>query len=103
MILATLYSDQGKSETIDLNQLGLESVASSMLPATAIATILRCSPKLVDVLATGANYTVFSVFDHDGATNVEAMDKLTQVTGYEFDISDDDHIIRGPVLLVYQV
>ena len=100
---ATLYTTQGKSETVPLNRLGLHfefrEYANSI---DHIAVILDCSPSLVDILATGDVYVAFSIFDYEGAVNIEAMRALAQLTGYRFDTLDEDQILRGPILLIQQ-
>jgi hypothetical protein len=68
--------------------------------ASGAATVLECAPGLVDVLACGTGYVAFSVFDHEGETNLKAMRALSELTGVTFDLEDEDSILRGPVLVV---
>ncbi len=66
------------------------------------AGFMGCAPALVDVLASGQGYLFYSVFDHDGMVNPEAMTVLSTLTGITSDAEDEDHILRGPVLVVLE-
>ena len=61
--------------------------------------LLGCRPELVDVLASGPAYVVFTVFDCDGGINQTAM-SAAAVSGVRFDIADEDQVLRGPVLVL---
>ncbi|MGI4736152.1 MAG: hypothetical protein ACRYG7_13455 [Janthinobacterium lividum] len=85
------------------------SVAGFVLPnettgfvdeASRVATVLDCAPGLVDVLASGRDYVAFSVFDHEGEPNPDAMEALSDLTGTKFDIDEEDDLLRGPILFV---
>lgn len=64
------------------------------------ATLLDCAPGLVDVLASGRDYVAFSIFDHEGEPNLEAMRALSNLTGTTFDVDEEDELLRGPILVV---
>ncbi|GAB3879718.1 hypothetical protein GCM10028824_43650 [Hymenobacter segetis] len=68
--------------------------------ADLVPGLLRCSPKLVDVLANGPGYIVYSVFDCEDEINPAAMEVVGKLTGQSFDIENEDEILRGPVLVV---
>ncbi|GAB3639316.1 hypothetical protein GCM10027422_49070 [Hymenobacter arcticus] len=68
--------------------------------ADGAAAMLDCAPSLVDVLASGRDYVAFSVFDHEGEPNLEAMRVLSDLIGTAFDEANDDELLRGPILLV---
>jgi len=85
------------------------SVAGFVLPtettgfvdeASRVATVLDCAPGLVDVLASGRDYVAFSIFDHEGEPNPDAMKVLSDLTGTAFDVNEDDELLRGPILFV---
>lgn len=64
------------------------------------ADLLQCPPAQIDVLASGLGYMAFSVFDHEGEINLEAMRVLTQLTGISFNVDEEDEVLRGPILIV---
>lgn len=65
------------------------------------ASILGCSGKLVDVLASGPNYVAYSIFDYEGGElNLPAMRILSEVSPTSFDEGDEDSFLFGPVLVV---
>lgn len=102
MIVATLYPAQGISEIVSLDRLGIRAALDNFMPSLEhVALLLGCNSLLVDVLATGNDYVSFSIFDYECDTvNLEAMVTLSQLTGCQFDMTDDDQVLRGPVLLV---
>lgn len=56
---------------------------------------------LVDVLAVGADYVVWTVFDFEqGPANLAAMEEVSQLTGIAFAPQDEATEIRGPVLVL---
>lgn len=67
---------------------------------TRAAELLGCVPELVDVLASGSGYLIYSIFDCDGMANLEAMTAFTKLTDVELDASSDEDLLRGPVLVV---
>lgn len=64
------------------------------------AEFLGCMPGLVDVLASGQGYLIYSIFDHNGAANYSAMAAFTALTGIAINVSDEDEVLRGPVLVI---
>ncbi|GAB2874127.1 hypothetical protein GCM10027044_40850 [Hymenobacter ruber] len=66
------------------------------------AELLECAPTLVDVLASGADYVAFSIFDFEGEVNYAAMEAVAKISGHDFDVADEDHTLAGPVLIVYE-
>ena len=68
--------------------------------AAQAARLLGCAPALVDVLASGCGYLVYSVFDCEGEVNLAGMAAVAEVTGLGFDPSNEDEVLRGPVLVV---
>ena len=62
--------------------------------------LLDCAPELVDILANGPGYVIYTVFDHEGPKNLEAMRVVAELTGTPFSPEDDDEVLRGPVLVV---
>jgi hypothetical protein len=65
-----------------------------------VPTLLSCLPDLVDVLAIGPDYVVYSVFDSDGGVNTSAMDVVSALTGIYFNPDDEDMLLCGPILVV---
>ena len=65
-----------------------------MLPVERVAGLLGCAPNMVDVLATGNDYAMYSVFDCEGDVNPIAMEVFTALTG----VPCDNEPLRGPIL-----
>ena len=64
------------------------------------AFLLGCATGLVDVLATGKEYIVYSIFDAEGEVNDVAMQAVAELTGISFDASNEDEVLYGPVLII---
>ncbi len=98
---ALLYQPGRLPEPVSTDGFGLPDETTGFVGAAGGAgTILDCAPGLVDVLASGRDYVAFSVFDHEGEANLEAMRALSDLTGTAFDAADDDELLRGPILLI---
>lgn len=65
-----------------------------------VPELLGCIPELVDVLATGNGYTVYSIFDYEGAVNLHAMQAVGNISGIPFNPDDEDMTLQGPILIV---
>ena len=63
-----------------------------------IAQLLRCQPTLVDVLACGHGYGIYSIFDAEGKPNTLAMAEFTRLTGVQLDPEADHDRLLGPVV-----
>jgi len=63
-----------------------------------IAELLKCCPTLVDVLACGHGYGIYSVFDAEGKVNMLAMAEFTRLTGVRLDPEADHDQLLGPVV-----
>ena len=65
-----------------------------------VRALLNCHPDLVDILACGAGYVVYSVFDSEGEENLAAMVALSRLTGIDLNADDEDEQLRGNILFV---
>jgi hypothetical protein len=65
-----------------------------------IATLLKCEPSQVDVLASGQGYTMYSVFDSEGKVNALAMQAFTELTGVQLNADWEEDQLRGIVLAI---
>lgn len=65
-----------------------------------VPLLLSCMPGFVDVLASGPEYVAYSVFDSEQEINHAAMTVVEELSGFGFDLKDDDTILRGNVLIV---
>lgn len=93
---ALLYLPQQPPQAIPAEVLRLPD---SILEQVSL--LFGCVPSMVDVLASGPDYTVYSVFDYEGGgVNLEAMRAVSKVTGTFFDEKNEDYILRGPILLI---
>lgn len=98
---ALLYQPGQPPEPISADGFGLPDETTGFVSKTSgAAAVLDCPPGLVDVLASGRDYVAFSVFDHEGEPNLEAMRVLSALTGTAFDAADEDELLRGPILLI---
>lgn len=98
---ATLYLPKQSPKTIPAQGLVLPDAATGLVGVPAAASaLLDCDPNLVDVLASGPAYVVYSVFDCEEDVNVTAMEAVAMVSGVDFDLDDEDSVLRGPVLVV---
>jgi len=73
---------------------------NGVIPADQLGILLGCHPALVDILVSSRSYIVYSVFDSEGGLNEDAMLTVSNMTGIMFSVSDEDTILRGPVLIV---
>lgn len=98
---ATLYQPSQAPLSVEAKGFTLPTATTDFsIDAERAATTLGCAPDLVDVLALGLGYLVFSVFDCEGEPNLEAMQAVSILTGVTFDDADEDELLRGPVLVV---
>jgi hypothetical protein len=98
---ATLYQPNLQPQAVSPEGLVLpdESTGFAIVPAI-VATLLDCASELVDVLACGASYVVYTVFDSEEEANLVATQAVATLTGIDFDITDEDELLRGPVLII---
>ena len=98
---ATLYLPKQSPKIISAQGLVLPHAVTGLvgLP-TAVSTLLDCAPSQVDVLASGPDYVVYSVFDCEEDVNVTSMEAVAAVSGVDFELDDEDAVLRGPVLVV---
>jgi len=68
--------------------------------ADLVPGLLHCVPELVDVLASGQEYIIYSIFDCEGEVNSDAMAAVETLTGSSFDTENEDEVLRGPILVV---
>ncbi len=98
---ATLYSPQQLPQAVHLDGLNLPSSTTEFVQVPEqVPNLLGCAPYLVDVLASGPGYVVYSVFDSEEETNYAAMAAVAEVSGVAFEAADEDAVLRGAVLVV---
>ena len=101
MLKATLYLP-GHAPQIQLledSPAPGSSFESVRMPAE-VPALLRCAPQFVDVLASGHDYVVYSIFDAEGEINLEAMEVTAKLSGVTFDVANEDEILRGLIVVV---
>lgn len=100
-MLATLYHPNQAPATVEAAGFTLPATSADFTnDADRAAATLGCAPGLVDVLALGPGYLAFSVFDHEGEPNLDAMRAVSILTGIPFNCAADDELLRGPILVV---
>lgn len=98
---ATLYKPGKLPEDIPTEGFSIQSGSDQIVQnANRAALLLGCALALVDVLACGSGYLVYSVFDYEGQINPAAMMAVTEVSGIEFDLLNEDELLQGPVLVI---
>lgn len=101
MIIATLYLPQQSPQVVPIEGLSLPDPATGFAQVTEqVSALLGCAPELVDVLASGPEYVIYSVFDSEEMVNDAAMKAVAEMSGVAFDAEDDDAVLRGAVLVV---
>lgn len=97
----TLYRPDKTPETASEAGFHLNEVSGQVIQNTGLAAVLlECAPSLVDVMANGKGYLIYSIFDYEGQANPAAMAVFTELTGVGLNPEDDDDILRGPVLVI---
>ena len=100
---ATLYSPYQSCQQVSSGGLHIADPETGFVQVPErVAALLGCTLELVDVLASGPGYVVYSVFDSEGQENHAAMAVVAEVSGVEFDLGDEDTVLYGPVLVVRQ-
>ena len=98
---ATLYLPQQAPRTVSVDGLYMPDPKTGLVRVPdQVAVMLGCAPGLVDVLASGPEYVVYSVFDSEEEVNPAAMVAVAAVSGVAFDSEDEDAVLRGAVLVV---
>ena len=98
---ATLYLPQQPPLEVPVEGLCMpDSVTGFARVPEQVPALLGCAPELVDVLACGPEYVAYSVFGCEGDANLAAMAAVAAISGFAFDVEDEDAVLCGPVLLV---
>lgn len=98
---ATLYLPRELPKSVPTGDLFTIGKATGYVQIPLIVSaLLGCAPKLVDVLASSEGYVVFTVFDSEDEANPTAMQAAAELTGIDFDTTDEGELLRGPVLIV---
>ena len=99
----TLYLPDQAPKVVSEAGFRLDEGSGQVIQNSArAAEVLGCDPGMIDVLACGAGYLVYTIFDHEGETNFPAMGVVAEITSIEFDVLDGDAVLRGPVLVAIQ-
>jgi hypothetical protein len=94
---AILYLPDQTPQALDATAFTTEPTDDQTAMA---ADALECGQEFVDVLASGAGYIIYTVFDSEADVNPQGMKAAGVLTGVEFDPEDEDQVLRGPVLTV---
>ena len=98
---ATLYQPNMQPLDILANSFSQDASSGQILQnSVKAAEVLGCDLGMLDVLACGVGYLVYTIFDHEGEANFPAMAIVAKINGIAFDALDDDAVLRGPVLVV---
>ena len=98
---ATLYLPSQPPQDVSTEGLSLPDLATghAQVPEQVCA-LLGCAQELVDVLACGATYVVYSVFDYEGDKNLVAVDVVAALSEAAFNHDDEDAVLCGPILVI---
>jgi hypothetical protein len=98
---ATLYLPQQPPQKVSAEGLSLPDASTGFARVPEqVPALLGCALGLVDVLASGPGYVVYSVFDCEGEVNYAAMAAVAEVSGVAFDVEDEHVVLCGAVLMV---
>ena len=98
---ATLYLPQQPPSIVSAQGLCIPNATTGFVRIPAqVPALLGCALELVDVLASGPDYVAYSIFDCEGDINPAAMAAVAEVSGVSFDLSDEDTLLCGAVLVV---
>ena len=90
----TLYEPGQPPEAVLQSGFSLNEESGQVVQNIVRASeLLGCVPALVDVLACGKGYLMYSVFDYEGERNQAAMSVLAEVSGIELNVGEDDEIL----------
>ncbi|MBO0358598.1 hypothetical protein J0X19_11630 [Hymenobacter sp. BT186] len=79
---------------------GFHPTTANVTQMARAARALECIPEMVDILASTPEYTVYTIFDHEGDPNLAATEAVAELTGIEFNLDDEDQVLSGPVLII---
>lgn len=97
---ATLYRPNQKPEPILRHNFTLPGSEGYAKVTTEAAELLGCRLEGVDILVTGPEYTIYSVFDSTDEINTAAMEALQELTLNKFFLEEDE-VLRGNILIVH--
>ena len=98
---ATLYDPGYPDQHIDtLHLAAIRATAHVGAAMNQVAELLQCPLAEVDTLASGPDYSVFSVFNHGEDANLAGMELVADLAGIELDPNDEDELLRGPIVAV---
>jgi hypothetical protein len=98
---ATLYLPHQNPQPVSVEGLSLPDPATGFAAVPEqVPALMGCARNLVDVLVSGPGYVAYSVFDCEEPVNETAMAAVAEVSGVDFDPSDEDAVLCGPVLVV---
>ncbi len=93
---ATLYSPGKAPVNVSAESLYLPDKQTGLVAhSDRAAMILGCAPQLVDILASGSDFVIYSIFDSEGPVNegaTQALRRLSKAFGNE--------ALLGPILLL---
>ncbi|ALW86347.1 hypothetical protein AUC43_15390 [Hymenobacter sedentarius] len=90
----SLYKPTEEPLLLTPTQFSADIHCNGQLPVDRVAELLGCAKLLVDVLASGPDYVMYSVFDCEGEINPIAMEVFEALTGEPC----EDDPLRGPIL-----
>lgn len=93
----SLYKPRAKPQLLTPAEFSENIRCDRLMPVERIAGLLECAPGMVDVLAHGKDYLIYSVFDCVADVNSIGMEVFTALTGHA---CEDDEPLRGPLLVL---
>jgi hypothetical protein len=98
-VTVTLYTPTAHYKQSSEGFDALQTTPFAEVPPQA-AALLGCTYSLVDVLANGPGFVVYTIFDSEEAANPGATQAVSALTGTNFDVTNEDELLRGPVLII---
>ena len=96
----TLFSPEKEPVNIPVAEFNANLVAGGTKPMERVAELLGCPKLLVDVLATGETYAIYTIYDCGGEINPKAMEAAAKLTGIDFNMDTEFEVLRGNVLVL---
>ena len=102
MMKATLFLPNKEPTEVPVEGLHLPDASTGFVPASvAAAVLLGCSPNLVDILACGTEYVVYSIFGYEeGPPNQLAKEKINLIADVPFSLEGEEEELYGAILVV---
>ena len=99
-VTITLYKPGESPEEVPYFEFAENIIVGGFWPMEHVAGLLNCRAELIDVLASGPDYAMFSIFDCQGYLNPAVMEVFFAITGVKSSVDPEEDELRGPIMLI---